>query len=102
MAYEFKALIPDTVSPALFSQCVHAFILSNRYELEAFTSDEATVRYAGTPRRPSWPEDIRIANCPGSMLVSFHAPTRDERETCLRDIVQAFAAGGLKLSFEET
>lgn len=60
-----------------------------------------SVRYAGSPLRPHWPEDAIVEVGSSEVSVLFHTGTGAQRSRLLAFLEQALQEQGVTVSFEE-
>ena len=100
MADEYIAAIDPAFSLARLPDLAHfadlAVILSA-------SATQIVLRWADTPARQDWPEDIAIAPHAGKLLVQFHTARREQRDALLHRLSCALQQmSGEPAAFEET
>jgi hypothetical protein len=98
MGYEYFAHFTTEAIPPL-SELVEVVQRARLCEVESLEEKTARLRWAGTPRREDWPEDVTLSYLKNSLCVTFHSSTFLQ-EKFLHVLQAALAERGTQVVFE--
>jgi hypothetical protein len=101
MSDEFRAAAPALGQFLSTEQLRLELQRSGGYEIESADSHSMTLRFAGTRRRGSWPEDASLYLEPDSILVAIHNGTADQCTALLGHLTAIYRHAGVEVQFQE-
>lgn len=88
--------------PVPIEALAEELVATGLYVIESLTPEEAKFRWASSPRREHWPEDVTLCPYQGDLLLTIHSGSGHQEEQFV-EVVQVAASKLLSetVTFEE-